>query len=89
MGRFHANNYYVFVDMEKRELVVDKDGAYSYWLSPESAIDVVKKIHKDSPSFDMSRYGIALITKTYTEFEQDRGVEFTNIDVMYTFTQVL
>lgn len=89
MARFHANNYYVFVDMQKRELIVDKDGSYSYWLSPESAIDVVKKIHKDSPEFDISKYGIAKITKTFTEFAPGNELEYMNIDVMYSFSQVL
>jgi hypothetical protein len=75
--------------MEKRELITDKDGGYSYWLAAESAIDVVKKIHKDEPYFDISKYGIALITKTFTEYEPGRELEFMNIDVMYSFSQVL
>ena len=87
--RDEPNNYFVFVDMEKREMIIDKDGSYCFWLTKESAIDVVQKIHKDKPDFDMTKYGIALVTKTYTEYEEGRELEFTNIDVMYTFTQVL
>lgn len=89
MTKFHTNNYYAFVDMEKRELVTEPDGSYSYWLSADTAIDVVRKVHKEVPSLNISRYGIALITKTFTEFEPGNEMEYLNIDVMYSFSQVI
>lgn len=84
-----SNVYYAFVDIIKKELILDADGSYAYWLTKESAIDVVKKVHKDAPQLDISRYGIALITKTQTEFSEGNTLEFTNIEVECTFLQVL
>lgn len=87
--RDKPQNCYVFVDMEKRQLVLDEDGTYAYWLKEEDVIEVVRKIHEERPTFDFTRYGIAYITFTYTEYEEGRELEFMNIDVMYSFSQIM
>lgn len=83
------NEYYIFVNIEEKRIVSDEDGSYAYWVTEEEALDVVRKIHTDDPKFDLSKFGIAHVTKTYTEFEPGNEMEFLNIDVLYGFSQVL
>lgn len=88
-NRDKPKNCYVFVDIEKRSLILDEEDHYSYWPSEEDILDVVRKINKEQPNFDFSRYGVGYITFTYTEYEEGNELEFMNIDVMYKFSEVI
>lgn len=81
--------FFCFVNLKDEALVTDDEGYFSYWETEYEAINTVKSIMQETPTFPMHLYGVAKVVVTKTEYTKERSSLYHNIEVLHYFKDLV